>query len=379
MSARWHDIRNHTQSRVLSHPWVTWFWRHVSTIAFICGFIVDNLTLTRVDLLYNHLYFIGLIVLGGMVITLIQITDVTHASHPKTLVSFMMRYRAILPALVQFIFGGLMSGFLIFYTRGASLAASWPFLLVLLLLFLGNEFMRSRYEQLLFQVSVFFFLLFSYITFLLPVVIRQIGDAVFLVSGLLSLGCILLFLLILRQLAPTIILMHRRALLTSIGCIYLTFNIFYFLNLIPPLPLSLTNLGIYHSVTKTPEGGYVTAYEHSAWYTPWRDTSATFHTTKQDSAYCFSAVFAPARLSTAIVHAWEYFDETRGRWIEKGRFSYTIQGGRDGGYRGYSSIRDPVPGKWKCSIQNERGQTLGTITFTAEKSITEPQLLERLQ
>jgi hypothetical protein len=172
-----------------------------------------------------------------------------------------MRYRVFLPALVQFVFGGLMSGFLIFYVRGASLGASWPFLLVLLLLFFGNEFMRSRYEQLIFQINVLFFLLFSYMTFLLPVLVRRIGDLVFLASGLASLGCILLFLLLLRQMVPTLVILHRRALLISIGCIYLTFNLFYFLNLIPPLPLSLTNIGIYHSVTKTPEGGYVTAYE----------------------------------------------------------------------------------------------------------------------
>lgn len=379
MSPRWHDIRTRTQSHILSYPWVVWLLRHLSTIAFIAGFIIDNLTLTRVDLLYNHLYFVGLIVLGGMLIILIQITDITYAPRNSMLVSFVMRYRVFLPAMVQFVFGGLMSGFLIFYVRGASLAASWPFLLALGLLFLGNEFMRSRYEQLFFQINVLFFLLFSYMTFLLPVLVRRIGDLVFLASGLASLGCILLFLLLLRQMVPTLVILHRRALLISIGCIYVTFNLFYFLNLIPPLPLSLTNIGIYHSVTKTPEGGYVTAYEKNSWYTPWRDTSGVFHTTTQETAYCFSAVFAPARLSTPIVHVWEYFDETKGRWAEKGRFSYTIQGGRDGGYRGYSFRRNPTPGKWRCSIQNERGQTLGVITFTAEKSITEPQLLERLQ
>jgi hypothetical protein len=194
----------------------------LSTIAFIAGFIIDNLTLTRVDLLYNHLYFVGLIVLGGMLIILIQITDITYAPRNSMLVSFVMRYRVFLPAMVQFVFGGLMSGFLIFYVRGASLAASWPFLLALGLLFLGNEFMRSRYEQLFFQINVLFFLLFSYMTFLLPVLVRRIGDLVFLASGLASLGCILLFLLLLRQMVPTLVILHRRALLISIGCIYVT-------------------------------------------------------------------------------------------------------------------------------------------------------------
>ncbi len=372
------DIRNRARARTLSHPWLAWIQQHLSTIAFVSGFVMDNLTLTRVDLLYNHLYFFALIALGGMGIILIQVTDVPRMSD-TAFVAWVKRYRAFLPILVQFVFGGLISGFLIFYIRGASLLASWPFLLVLLLLFFGNEFMRSRYEQLLFQINVFFFLLFSYMTFLLPVATRRIGDLIFLASGLVSLGFILLFLLLLRQLATQIIIAHRRMLLLSIGCIYLTFNVFYFLNLIPPLPLSLTNLGIYHHVTRSPEGGYLTAYEKSSWYTPWRDTSGVFHTTTQETAYCFSAVFAPARLSTPIVHVWEYFDETKGRWTQEGRFSYTIEGGREGGYRGYSFRRNPTPGKWKCSIQNERGQTLGAISFTAQKTATKPVLLERLQ
>lgn len=362
----------------LSHPAVVWARHHLSTTAFVAGFIIDSLTLTRIDLLYNHIYFLALIVLGGTGIVLFQITDTTQP-HRGIFLAYTKKYRVFLPLLVQFVFGGLLSGFLIFYTRGASLIASWPFLLLLLLLFFGNEFMRTRYEQLFFQINVFFFLLFSYMTFLLPVVLRRIGDLVFLASGVISLLLILVFLLLLRWLVPHLVVVHRRTLLLSIGCIYLTFNVFYFLNLIPPLPLSLSNIGIYHRVARTPEGGYLTAYEKSAWYTPWRDTSDVFHTAEQSSAYCFSAVFAPARLSTVIVHDWQYFDEKKGRWTQQNRFSYTIAGGRDGGYRGYSVRQNPAAGKWRCSIQNERGQTLGAINFTVTKVATSPELLERLQ
>ncbi len=378
MSPLLRDIRYRVGRDVGSRPAFRWIWHHLSTIAFIAGFIIDNLTLTRIDLLYNHIYFLALIVLGGACIMLFQMTDTTQLPR-MFLLRMIHRYRIVLPIAVQFVFGSLLSGFLIFYTRGASLVASWPFLLVLLLLFFGNEFMRSRYEQLFFQINVFFFLLFSYMTFLLPVILRTIGDMVFLASGFSSLCLILLFLLLLRSVTPQLIMTHRRMLLVSIGCIYLVFNLFYFLNLIPPLPLSLSNVGIYHRITRTPENGYLTAYEKSAWYTPWRDTSSVFHTAAQENVYCFSAVFAPARLSTTIVHDWQYFDEAKGRWTQQSRFSYTIEGGRDGGYRGYSFRRNPTPGKWKCNIQNERGQTLGTITFTVKKTETAPALEERLQ
>src|SRR5439155_22007289 len=50
----------------------------------------------------------------------------------------LVRWRTWLPALTQFALGGLWSGFLVFYSRGASLAASWLFLTVLAAFLVGN-------------------------------------------------------------------------------------------------------------------------------------------------------------------------------------------------------------------------------------------------
>lgn len=355
-------------------PFWAWTRRHLSTIAFVSGFVLDNLTLTRVDVLLNHLYLVSLFAVTGLGIVYIQIIDTGHNSLP-----FLKRYRAWLPVVVQFGFGSLLSAFLIFYTRGASLLASWPFLLILAILFFGNEIMKSRYEQLLFQINVFFFSLFSYITFLLPVAFRHIGDMIFLASGLVSLMLILLFLVLLRYIVPFVIEQHRRPLLVSLGLIYLAFNLCYFLNFIPPLPLSLTHIGTYHTVTRSPQGGYVTTYEKSPWYVFWRDTSNTFHAKSSETMYCFSAVFAPARLTTTIVSGWEYFDPKKDRWVQKGTVTYDIIGGREGGYRGYSLRKNPEQGTWRCSIKNTEGQTLGTITTTVEKVVNAPELSERLQ
>ena len=69
----------------------------------------------------------------------------------------------------QFALGGLWSAFLVFYTRGAVLAASWPFLLVLAAIFIGNELFKKYHSQLVFTAVLYFFALFSYAIVTVPI------------------------------------------------------------------------------------------------------------------------------------------------------------------------------------------------------------------
>ena len=77
----------------------------------------------------------------------------------------------------------LLSGFCVFYIRSASVTSSWPFLLTMAAIFIGNEYMRRYHARLLFSALLFFFAIYSYAILLVPLVIGRIGRVPFLISG----------------------------------------------------------------------------------------------------------------------------------------------------------------------------------------------------
>lgn len=95
--------------------------------------------------------------------------------------------------------------------------------------------------------------------------------------------------------------------------------------------------------------------------------------------YVFSAVFAPADLDVVIAHDWSYYDETSGRWVDRGRPTFPIEGGRDAGYRGFSFNSGIEAGRWRVDIETERGQILGRVRFGVEFIAEQPELIELIR
>ncbi|HEY6579469.1 MAG TPA: hypothetical protein VIY09_09115, partial [Rhizomicrobium sp.] len=119
------------------------------------------------------------------------------------------RIRLWLPAVTQFALGGLWSGFLVFYWRSAAIAASWPFLLLLLGFLIGNEAFRRYHARLVFAALLLFFALYSYAIFVVPVLTKTIGLAMFLASGALAVAVYFLFLRLLSALGRARYLQSR--------------------------------------------------------------------------------------------------------------------------------------------------------------------------
>ncbi len=143
-----------------------------------------------------------------------------------------------------------------------------------------------------------------------------------------------------------------------------TFTVLYFSHVIPPVPLSLKHIGVYHTLERV-GGVYAVSYEKPAWYVFWRDTDATFTLPLSEGrAYCFSAIFAPGGLSTPVVHQWEKYDPISGQWQQQSKYSFPINGGRDQGYRGWTA-KTLSAGKWRCDVETENGQLIGRLSFEA--------------
>jgi hypothetical protein len=341
--------------------WFTRYERHISGAALLIGFVVDNFTLTRIDLWLDNL-----ILVSYLAIALFGIVSMNLYEGGVANSSLFGHARRWSPVAIQFAFGGLFSGFLIFYSRSATLAASWPFIFLLIALFVGNEFFRSRYARLTFHISVFFIALFSFMIFYIPVIAGAMGVLVFLLSGAASILIIFIILYIFSRIMPERIKQGKRALAWSIGTIFVAINILYFTNIIPPIPLSLKEAAAYHYVERTIEGSYSVLREPNAWYDfliPYK----TIHIAFGEPVYVFSAVFAPTKLNTQIFHKWQYYDEEKDRWTTVNKFGFPIVGGRDGGYRGYTMKTNMSEGMWRVDIVTGRDQLIGRVKFKVIK------------
>jgi len=331
--------------------------KYLSLIAFFAGFTIDNLTLTRIDLWLDNVILASYLFLAALGIVFYQFFN------RKLLKGKMTRgAMALLTLLIQFAFGGLFSGYFVFYSKSASLATSWWFVLFIIIFLIGNELFKEKYARLEYQVSIFFITLFSFAIFYVPIVLKSIEAWAFVVSGLVSILFIRFFIRILGFVVPKEVEKTRKSLSAIIFFIYATFNILYFTNVIPPIPLSLKDSSVHHYIERS-GNIYVAQSEIIRWYEIHKKIRSRIHIGESSNVYVYSSVFAPTDLNTEIFHSWQYFDEASRKWIEADRFSYPIFGGRDGGYRGYTQKSTTFVGKWRVDIVTKRNQIIGRVRF----------------
>lgn len=160
----------------------------------------------------------------------------------------------------------------------------------------------------------------------------------------------------------------------SIAGITLLINILYFTNLIPPIPLSLKDAGVYHSIVRNTDGNYtVTGEDQGFWafFQPYE----LFHEIPGQPVYVYSSIFAPANLSTQILHVWQHYNEATKKWETMNQTELSIVGGRDGGFRTYSIRIVSLPGLWRVDVKTPQGQLIGRIKFEIDNVDTTPDLI----
>jgi len=345
------------------------FERPISSLSLIGGFVFDALTLKRVDTFWENIWVIvHLLIVAFCIVLINRNTSTPEEDHDPEKLHFW------LVNALQFVFGGLLSTFLVFYFRSGSFFVSWPFLLILALAFVANERLKHHYTRVSFQISFFFLSLFSFAIFVIPVLFHQIGLGMFLFSGAVSLGVLALFLLILKSLARNAFLESKKILTTSITTIFLVFNFLYIFNLMPPIPLSLKDVGVYHSISKNTDGSYLVERETTNWKNYFKIYD-DFHTIAPDTAYAYSAIFSPQGLDTQIVHEWQKYDENTNNWATMGTINLAVLGGRGQGYRTYSTKENPEAGKWRVNVETPRGQIIGRLYFNVILAPSEPALI----
>jgi len=350
------------------------FEKYISPIGLIYGFIFTSLTLTRVDMFIENFWIVVHLLIAGLGIMAMTLYE-NRADKKSVSDSDRQKFHFYLTLIIQFAFGGLFSTFFVFYMRSSSFSDSWLFVLMLLILLVGNELWKKHYERLAFQVSILFISLYLFWVFLLPVLFHRLGADLFVASGVLSLIIIFLFLFLLKKIAQEKFKDSHNVLRASVTAILIIMNILYFGDIIPPIPLSLKEAGVYHQIIKT-SSDYKAKSESSPWWN-YFNRYPVFHEVAWGTVYIFSSVFSPVNFGTKIIHQWQYYDEAKKEWIDSSKIVLPISGGREAGFRTYSAKQSVPPGLWRVKVMTPSGQTLGRINFRVETVPTSPNLITK--
>jgi hypothetical protein len=352
----------------------SWYLRNerwISSLSLIGGFIFDIFALKRIDLFWENLWVgahLGIAALGIILINLNENRKDKLSAKAYGIIHFW------LIIIIQFAFGGLLSTFLVFYFRSGTFSTSWPFLFVLAIVFIFNELLKYHYTRLIFQTSVLFISIYSFAIFIVPVIVHQIGPGTFILSGVISLIVLMFFVLCLRYLSREKFRESKKLLFSVIVGITALINILYFTNLIPPIPLSLKDAGVYHSVIRNSGGNYNVIGEPQSFWNFFKSYEL-FHEVAGQPIYVYSSIFSPTNLNTQIMHEWQHYDEMAKKWLTINQTKLSIVGGRDGGFRTYSTRITNLVGLWRVNVETLQGQLIGRIKFEVENVNSAPNLI----
>lgn len=335
--------------------WYARYERRISTGSLLFGFVFDSLTLQRIDAWRENLWIALNLFLVAVCIILLHRRGKSQQTGTKE--------HFWLFNILQFGFGAILGGFFIFYFRSGTLAVSWPFLVILLAAMVANELYQKRYPRLVFQLSFFYLAVFSFAIYIIPILIHRIGSFVFILSGCVSLFIFWTFTMALDKFAAESFRKSKTPLWRAVITIFVLVNVLYFANLIPPIPLSLKEAGVYHSITRQVDGDFLFSKEERSFW-QYLSLRERIRINPGDPLYAYSAIYSPASLDTVIIHEWQH-QNAQGDWVTATRIPLSLSGGRQEGFRTYSEKSNLTPGLWRVNISTLQGGLLGRITFRA--------------
>jgi hypothetical protein len=324
---------------------------------FAAGFLFDFLTIQRIDawldLAFQLLYLTGLTAL-----LIYQHRESVGAWRPPPSVERWWRYNV---DALHFLYGGLLSAYVVLYFRSSTGARPLVFFVLLVGLMLANEMPQIRRAGHQLRLGLYAFCVVSFLNYFIPILVGRMAGWVFTLALLLSAAVVWLVAdrLAARDADPR---SSRARLFAPAALVCVAIAALYFLRLIPPVPLSIQFHGIYHDVRRQ-DGGYALVYEKPPIRFFWRRESRPFMKRDGDRVHYFVRVFAPARFRHEVVTRWEIQD-AGGVWRTTDRIPLDVVGGRAEGFRAYAVKSNFTPGRWRITTETDDGRAIGTLTFS---------------
>ena len=320
-----------------------------------CGFAFDLVIAKRPDSLFVNILLISYLAISAAIIAHLH-TPSRRAGEKS------VKQTLIFLLILTFCLGGLASNLLILYGKSGTPSGDILFLGMLAAMLVGNEFVRDRYERFHVNIATWYTLLLTYCIIAVPTfILHTIGPGEFLATGGVSVAIAAIFLLVLDWIVKLFrgeegreLLMHSALIIAAILGF---FNVLYFSGIIPPVPLALKDIGIYHEVLRA-DASYTVLEEPSPLWEFWRSTASVYHPGPTPYLYCFSAVFAPTGLALPVMHRYEHYSVRTNTWE--------------------TTTRVVFPVKWRCNVETTAGDLIGRTEFTVVPSSTPPQLVQKV-
>ena len=331
--------------------------KYANILFFVGGFIFDSYALKRIDSVTDLLYqFVYLVLIAFIFLT--QEKEKRGLWQPIGWKAKCWHHNI---EALHFMYGGLLSAYVIFYYKSSTLSRSAFFLLLVVVLMFANEMPQIRRYGSRMRLGLYTFCVVSYLNYLLPVLIGRMGGWIFALAVILSCG--VMAVLIRKVSALEANPLSARFTLGWPAVVVLVLVVVFYVNKwIPPVPLSMQYAGIYHKVGKSGD-----RYELSSvkwpWYQFWRSDDRPFLARPGDQIICFVRVFGPRRFHDSVYLHWSYSPPGSGKFLTSDRIILGIYGGRGEGFRGYATKTNYQPGRWKVDVETEDRRILGEVVF----------------
>ncbi len=330
--------------------------RWVPIASFLLGFLFDTFMLRRIDEVKVILQQAVYLLVAGALIG-VELVEQVREINPPGILKKAWKYRE---GFLHFLLGTLLNSYAIFYFKSASALTSFFFIALLILILTLNEFKRFGKSQTQVHVAFLSLCVISYWVSLTPTLLGFIGILPFICAMAASGGLFFFFYGIMKpKLAsrPRLLATH---LFYPYAVIQIVFTVLYFADVIPPVPLSVKYMGIFHGVEKT-AGGYELTSTRPAWMF-WQHGDQTFLARPGDTLYCYAQVFSPTRFKDQLQVRWLYRDERQG-WLSADAIPLPVLGGREEGYRAVTKKNNFRPGLWRVQVETIDSREIGRIGF----------------
>ncbi|MDE2291096.1 MAG: DUF2914 domain-containing protein [Elusimicrobia bacterium] len=326
---------------------------------FVAGFLFDTLAVGRIDAVHNILHQALYLFLCAWFIGL-ELCEVYGAFVPPERLRPAWRYQA---GATHFMLGTLLNIYTLFYFKSASLSVSFLFMCALASLLAVNELRPFERSGTTMRMVLFSLCLVSYFGYLVPVLVGSIGPLVFL-GSLAAAGAstALLAWWLMRRLPQRRDAVWGRVVI-PFSATAAAFLALYLVKLVPPVPLSLREIGVYHGVLRRGDEFLLT--ETRPRWRFWERGDQTFLARPGDRVACFVSVFSPTRFAERLSVRWAYDDPKEG-WKESDAIGLAVTGGRDKGWRGATEKARWKPGRWRVRVVTSDGRELGRISLRVE-------------
>ncbi len=327
---------------------------YLPALFFVIGFSFDLLTTDRIDQTFSLTQqLVYLIML--MFLFFYEVVPVSIFKREKGFLAKIWLYHV---ELLHFLFGSLLSLYTIFYFKSASLMSSFFFMIFLASLLIINELPRFQKQGVSIRAALLALCLSSYFIYLVPVITGQIGVSSFLLAMVLSAS---LFLWLCVRLLKKNIDKNwlQKKILAPALIVQIVFVGLYFFKVLPPVPISLKYIGIYHNIEKK-EGQFSLTFERH-WLRFWQSGAQTFVKREGDKVYCFVSVFSPTQFKENLKLEW--YQKAKNGWIKVDTVGLPIRGGRDQGFRGFAYKAHFDWGLWQVRVKTSDDREVGRIGF----------------